>query len=272
LKTFPLLQNLLDALQITPRETRNKKIDTRHVLKFITWTLSINITLTKLIARPKSGHKQFCLCYSFQNPFVKLVKLNQFKPIHVIAYKKKYYILNNPSNIFPLLLTGVNPQAEIKYKQITIRADQILDIVHENTNHLSFPFTINVYTSYHSVKKNSLEINKNMIGQLLTKKNTSSDVLSVFLTPDLENKSIVRINTLHKTANSEKFDNHNLFVNTNITEGNKNIFESNPKEVILNQNFCICDHEDTQIFSPSKPDKHLGKYNTLCRLYLAFLM
>ena len=214
------MQNLLDALQITPRETRNKKIDTRHVLKFITWTLCINITVVKIIARPKSGHKQFCLCYSFQNTFIKLFKPNHFKPIHVIAYKKKYHILNNP-NIFPLLLTGVNPQAEIKYKQITIRADQILDIVHKNTNHISFPFTINVYTSYHSVKKTSMEINKNMIGQLLAKKNTS-DVLSVFLTPDLENKSIVRINTLPTIANSdEKFNDHNLFVNTNITEGYK---------------------------------------------------
>jgi hypothetical protein len=66
-----------------------------------------------------------------------------------------------------------------------------------------------------------MEINKNMICQLLAKKNTS-DVLSVFLTPDLENKSIVRINTLPTIANSdEKFNDHNLFVNTNITEGYK---------------------------------------------------
>jgi len=265
------LQNLLDALQVTPRETRNKKIHTRHVLKFITWTLGINITLVKIIARPKSGHKQFCLCYSFQNTNIKLFNPNHFKPIHVIAYKKKYYILNNSENIFPLLLTGVNPQAEIKYKQIPIRADQILDIVHKNTNHLSFPFTINVYTSYHSVRKTSMEIHKNMIGQLLAKNNTS-DVLSVFLTPSLDNKSIVRINTLPTIANSEKFNNHNLFVNSNITEGYKKIFNSEPKEVILNQNYCICDHEDTRIFSPSKQDKHLGKYNTLYRLYLTFLI
>jgi len=110
-----------------------------------------------------------------------------------------------------------------------------------------------------------------MIGQLFAKKNTS-DVLSVFLTPSLENKSIVRINTLPTIANSEKFNNHNLFVNSNITEGYKKIFNSEPKEVILNQNYCICDHEDTRIFSASKQDKHLGKYNTLCRLYLTFLI
>ena len=138
--------------------------------RYITWKLNINITLVKITSRPphKTDHQQFCFCYSFQNSFVKIIKTpNCFKPIHVISYKKKYYILNEPPTIFPLLLKRVNPQADLTYKSTCVRADQILDIVQGKTDHLKFPFTINVYTAYSSIEKTSKEIENTMIGQFL---------------------------------------------------------------------------------------------------------
>ena len=252
---FPLLQNLLDALQITTRETRNKQIDTEHIMKYITWTLNININIVRIIARPKSWHKNYCFTYAFQNTLVKLLKPNQLKPIHIINFKKKYYIVKESVSLFPLLLRGVNPQDDLTYKTVSIQAYQILDILRGNTAHLSFPFTINIYTSYHSVKETSLEIDRNMVGQLLTK--DTSDVLSVFLTPDME-KNFVRINFLNTIKNSIKFDKHNLFANTKITEGDKTLFYKTPRENTLNQKSCICDHEDTQTFSPPKRYCQLG--------------
>ncbi|MFN9978290.1 MAG: hypothetical protein ACK53Y_00160, partial [bacterium] len=105
-KKFPTFQDLTEQLQSTSREIRNKQVDTAHVLKFITWTLNINITLVKIAQSPKtSGHKLFCFTYQFQNTFIKIIKTpNSFKPIHVITYKNKYYILNQLPTIFPLLL------------------------------------------------------------------------------------------------------------------------------------------------------------------------
>jgi hypothetical protein len=149
----------------------------------------------------------------------------------------------------------VNPQDDLTYKTVSIQAYQILDILRGNTAHLSFPFTINIYTSYHSVQETSLEIARNMVGQLLTK--DTSDVLSVFLTPDME-KNFVRINFLNTIKNSIKFDKHNLFANTKITEGDKTLFYKTPRETTLNQKSCICDHEDTQTFSPPKRYCQLG--------------
>ena len=250
---------MVEKLQITARETRNKKIETVHVLKYITWTLNINITLVKIIARPprKTGHKLFCFCYSFQNTLVKILKApNRFKPIHVITYKKKYYILNEPPTIFPLLLKRVNPEVQITYKKHSVRADQILDIVQGKTEHLSFPYTINVYTAYSSIEKNSPEIENNMIGQFLAE--NTAEVIHVFLTPDIENSNLVRINALETVKHSAKFDKHNLFVNTHITEGDKHDFFRTPKEVLLNQKSCICDHKETQQYSPSQRDQNLG--------------
>ena len=259
-ESFQNFQNLLEKLQITSRETRNKKIDTQHVLKFLTWTLNININIVKIVKRPpqKTGHKLFCYCYSFQNSFIKLMRTsNHFKPVHVINFKKKYYILNETPTIFPLLLKRVNPQAQLTYKTISVRADQILDIVQRKTDHLSFPFTINIYTAYSSTEKYSTEIKNNMIGQLVAK--DTDDIFHVFLTPDMENNNLVRINALETVKDSaKKFSKHNLFANTLVTEGDKTLFSTTPKEVLLNQKSCICDHKETQQYSPSERDRNLG--------------
>jgi hypothetical protein len=150
----------------------------------------------------------------------------------------------------------MNPQAHLTYKSTTVRADEILDIVQRKTDHLSFPFTINIYTSYSSVEETSKEIKNNMIGQFLAK--NATEIFHVFLTPDIEKNNLIRINALKSVGNLVKFDKHNLFANTLITEGDKNIFCKNSKEVLMNQKFCICDHEETQQYSPSKQDKNLG--------------
>jgi hypothetical protein len=262
-KNFPTFQDLVEKLRLTSREIGNKQVDTKHVLKFITWTLNINITLVKIIPRPpkKTGHKLFCFCYSFQNTFMKIIKTpNRFQPIHVITYKKKYYILNGPPTIFPLLLKRVNPQAQLTYKMISVRADQILDIVQGKKDHLSFPFTINIYTAYSSIERTSKEIENNMIGQFLAE--NTAEIFHVFLTPDIEKSHVIRINALENVKNSAKFAKQDLFANTLITEGDKTVFNRTPKEVILNQKSCICDHEETQLYSPSQRDQNLGIIQT----------
>ena len=171
------------------------------------------------------------------------------------VYFQENFIMKETLPLFPLLLNSENPQDDLTYKTVPVRAYQILDILKGNTKHLSFPFTINIYTSYHFVKETSLEIDRNMIGQLL--REDTSDVLYVFLTPDIE-KICVKINALNTIKNSIKFDKHNLFANTKITEGDKKVFYKTPNENILNQNSCICDHEDTHTFSPPKRYQHLG--------------
>ena len=262
-KNFPTFEDLVEKLRLTSREICNKQIATTHVLKFITWKLNININLVKIIPRPpkKTGHKLFCFCYSFQNTYIKIIKTpNCFKPIHVITHKKKYYILNEPPTIFPLLLSRENPQEQLTYKSISVRADQILDIVQGKKDHLSFPFTINIYSAYSSILRTSKEIKNNMIGQFLAE--NTEEIFHVFVTPDIENSHVIRINALENVDHSAKFAKQDLFTNTLITEGDKTVFNRTPKEVILNQKFCICDHEETQLYSPSRRDQNLGIIQT----------
>jgi hypothetical protein len=168
--------------------------------------------------------------------------------------------LNEPPTIFPLLLSRENPQEQLTYKSISVRADQILDIVQGKKNHLSFPFTINIYSAYSSILRTSKEIKNNMIGQFLAE--NTEEIFHVFVTPDIENSHVIRINALENVDHSAKFAKQDLFTNTLITEGDKTVFNRTPKEVILNQKFCICDHEETQLYSPSRRDQNLGIIQT----------
>ncbi len=243
----------METLRITPRTTPNKKIDTNHILKLITWKLNINISLIKITeSRKPNHHRTFYFNYKFQNTFVKLFKIpHQFKPIHIITYKKKYYTLNEHPTIFPLLLLqNVNPQTHLTFKKKTVSTDHILQIIQRKKVDFSFPFTINIYTSYSALRKTSEEISRNMIGQLVS--DITTDVFSVFLTPDIELSTGIKINALDTVKTSPKFNKHNLFANPHITEGDKIIDHRTPKEVTLNQEFCICDHKETQRFIPSR--------------------
>jgi hypothetical protein len=179
--------------------------------------------------------------------------------------------LNEPYTIFPLLLQGVNPQTQLTYKNIPIYSDQILDIVQNSPIQFSFPFTINVYTSYSSVRKKSKEIQNNMIGQLQCE--NSTDIFSVFLTPDIERSHIIRINALDQVKHSVKFNRADLLASTPITEGNKTVYYSPPKEVVLNQKSCICDHEETKKFSTSQKYRNLGiNYNIYIHKKIKFII
>lgn len=120
----------------------------------------------------------------------------------------------------------------------------------------TFPFTINVYTSFSSIKKTSKEIHRNMIGQL--QNDHSTDTLCVFLTPDIEQNNLIRINAFKPIEHFVKFNKNNLFANTHIMEGNKTQLHNTPKETLLNQESCICDHEETRQFSPPKRYQNLS--------------
>jgi len=260
LDTFPLFQDLVETLQITPRATRNKKIDTSHNLKFLTWTLNININLIKISQISNTHHqKKFTFYYSFQNTLIKISRTpHKFKPIHIVNYQKKYYILKENPTIFPLLLKGVNPQAQLQYKNTIIEINDIINIIQNKSEQVSFPFTINIYTSYSFVKTTSKEIETNIIGQYIATDSTD-DVLHVFLTPDIEKKSLMQLNTLSSVKHTAKFSKYNLFENVTITEGDKTIWQKSPKEITLDQKNCICDHEETHRFTPSPRFHNLGK-------------
>ncbi len=148
---FKTYEELIECLQITPRTKQSVHNDIRHILKYITWTLNINISVVTITRLKDSYHTyDYEFRYKFQNSLVKLLKVpHKYKQITVILFKKKYYILKDECKLFPVLM-NVNPQSTILYNDKHVLSSHILDIVKDrNTN--TFPFTINIYTSYSSL-------------------------------------------------------------------------------------------------------------------------
>jgi len=267
--------DFINFISFTPRTSFNPKNDLNDILKYLTWTLNINITISTFQKVKINKHKnQFVLRYKFQNTLVKLLRQpQQYKSLHILLFKKKQYIFKH-SNMFPLLLNNT-PQNEIYFDNVTITAQNILDIL-QKKNEIVYSFNINIFTAYSFVTQNSKQITNTMIGQYIVnlRKNTCAtteiDNLNIFITPHLENMYINFINIIEVSASSPLLNilnKQNLFVNTLKPEGDKTTFVKNKKENILNQNFCLCDHPNTQTFNPPKKYLNLGMHYNLTFFY-----
>ena len=244
----------MDKITITPRTVHKSKLDKIYVLKYLSWTLNINLNLISITRVHNTNHKQsFVLRYIFQNTLVKLLRLpHTFTPISVVVFKHQYYVLTN-TQIFPIL-TNITPHQEISYNGVLVTVADILQIVH-NTNIIKFPFNISVFTSYTYLR--SLKNIDNVIGQHLCP--DSNDTLNILLTPHISSPFLNVISLLTNITYNKKFNPNSLFVNSYKAEGEKTIHTPITKETTLNQSHCICDNPDTQFFKPPRNYKNLGK-------------
>ena len=263
---FKTYQELIECLQITPRTKQSVQNDITHILKYITWTLNVNISVVTITQLKNGYHKyDYEFRYKFQNSLVKLLNVpHKYKPITIILFKKKYYILKDNRKLFPVLM-HLNPKSIISYKDKNVLSSHILDIIKDlNTN--TFPFTINIYTSYSFLNKANLKhIQNNFIGQYVH--NGSNDVLHILVTPDLTINNSIMINQLQLPLNTLHFNKHNLFANVHITEGDNVFKHTLSKEITLNQNFCICDHTETQRYISTRKSPKLGMKHILLLIY-----
>jgi hypothetical protein len=244
----------LDKITITPRTVQKSKIDKIHVLKYLSWTLNINLNLISITRVFNTHHKQpFVLRYIFQNTLVKLLRFpHTFTPISVVVFKHQYYVLTK-TQIFPIL-SNITPHQKISFNGVLVTVADILQIV-RSTNIIKFPFNISVFTSYSYLR--SLKNIDNIIGQYLCP--DSSDTLNILLTPHIRSSFLNVISLLTNITYDKKFNLNSLFVNSYKQEGEKTIYTPITKETTLNQSHCICDNPDTQFFKPPRNYKNLGK-------------
>ncbi len=254
---FKDFQEFYETIQLTPRAW-NLKSNFIHMLKYITWTLNININL---IGFRRTKNMQSCshnntyfLFYKFQNSIVKLLRHpHPFTPLNIVYYSHKYFLLAD-SQWHPFLI-NVHPQDSIAFNSVTILPYHITQIIANES--LQLPFSINIYTSYSYIHASSIKrIQTNLIGNYVFKNN--SDVLHVFVSPNLCGTELKMSHLSHFTT-SIHYHRSNVLANCHSTEGNPIISKQVKNQEILNQTFCVCDHTDTQrIFSPNS-FKHLGK-------------
>lgn len=251
-------EELLEIIKLTPR-VWNSKTNFKQTLRYITSILNININIIGLKVTRFSFWKcdhTYCHLpfYIFQNTLVKIIRESScFLPVHVVYFQGKYYVLLE--DIRPFLINN-HHQNPVIFENIQITNTDIIKIL--KNDYCTIPFNINLYTSYSYIRDNAIKtLQSNIVAKYV--KNDSTKILHLFIAPYLEDNFDLHV--LTKIFDDTKgFENYNLFADINFTEGNTHYDKKSKKENILNQEYCICDHPDTEriFLSKKSSSKHLG--------------
>jgi len=236
-------------------------------LKHITFSLNVDVNLIGLKRSTNNNHFYQCeheskICYfpfyKFQNVLTKLMFFEKasFYPVTIVEYNKKYYILNIP--ILNPLLISQHAEDPVIFEDTSITWQNIIDIICNKP--VNFSFSIKIYSAFSYVKKIlSKNVNMVMIGEYEKNEKT----LHIFLTPQI-GSTFFTMCQLKFLPSCEPHKNlKDMYCNPHIPEGEPcsplqgNIY--NPE--LLNQDYCVCDHSDTQRFHAptNKAFKCLGK-------------
>jgi len=171
-----------------------------------------------------------------------------------------------PSNtiIHPYLINNITTDKLI-FNGFEITINHIIQIINQSfIEH--FPFSIKIYTSYHYVNSKFIKtIQNNFIG--FYENQQSKETAYIFLSPLLnQNQFCISFipTAMHTT---DKFCQKNIFNNAHVNEGTKlsdfktNKDNNSKENLLLNQEFCICEHPSTIRLNSTRKNlniKHLA--------------
>jgi len=252
---FQSYDDIIKIIHKTPRVTWNEKTQLSHALKYISWELNMNINIVAIrhIKCPYHSYRNI-LYYMFQNTCIKLLRQCDYAPINILFHDKKLYLIND-LNIVPKLINTPDKQ-QITFEHRILTPTMILQILNKTLS-VTFPFAINIYTSYTYLRENSKSVASNMIGQYLPDSLDSKNILHVFITPNLYGHQLFIVQ-LNIKDNSISYP--NIYPNRHLTEGHKITFPSiNESEKVGTNQECVCEHPQTEKFFPPRKYRSLGK-------------
>lgn len=237
----------------TPRKL-SKNCDFSYQLKQLTFQLNLNINVLGLKPTRKLSfvrcennvHTKKCVIpyYLFNNPICKLVNTKApSASFTFLYYKTNIYFVFNDSHFTPILINH-KPCNYLDFNGTVVTKYHIERILQNLP--VKFPFGIVVYSSFtFTYKYASKQIERNAIGM-----HTGQEpYLHIFLTPHLINKSFC-LSRIELPFNPT-FSKQNCYSYSHEMEGTNSIKKATKnKENLLNQHFCVCDHECSErIFS-----------------------
>lgn len=243
-------QQLLDTIQFTNR-CWNSKNDLTKTLLHITLRLNIDINLigvilhTKIIDHPgivTYNNKPVLPYYKFQNPTIKLAfsHSSPFYSVYMVQFKNQYFVV--PSNLFQPILINLPQMENINHQNTVITTKHIYDIVKHTSP--PFPFSVILYSTYSYVTKHHTKKIQNSIVGFYQNSNDPEHTIHIFLSPHF---SSIRMSVLNWDLNTHHLNIKNIYSHTRPTEGIKiNGVIPHINRDLLNQNYCICEHPDTQ--------------------------
>jgi hypothetical protein len=197
----------------------------------------------------KQNQKCYVSYYKFQNYLNSLTNLKNIPQVVFLEYKTNYYLTTISANLTPILINEKFEQSILFQNQRVTKTD-IYNILHNNPVH--FDFTIVVYSAYSYIYKNSTnQLMNNTIGK---HSGNTSFFLHVFLTPYLNNFCF-SMSILTNLNNTNTVNLKNNISIAHLTEGEKLVLSDQSKsktESVLNEEYCICQHPDTQFIPTIK--------------------
>ena len=246
----------------------NPKFNLNQILKHITYSLNIDITLMG-VRRLRDNKEKFtcshknsaCIFFPvvlFHNPLIKLLfsSTATLSPITLLKYKNSFYLL--PTDELTPVLINVPLTSNIQHQNQLITLDHCIDMMRNTLVNFSPSFSIVVYTSYTFVNEQyTHKLHNGIIGYYKAPTDDPA-ILHLFITGFRSTANMCILNNTHL---STTFNLKNMYSNARITEGLK-IEPSSERinQTLLNQDHCICQHPDTQrYFTPGRQAfKNLG--------------
>jgi len=263
-------QELIEKIKLTPRVWKST-VKLNDFLKYSSYILGLSINLLGF-KETKNRHNDTFQCehrkkcylpyYKFQNPYIRFCSTKDVVQINILEFKSNYYSISSASCI-PILINQLS-NFNFHYKSEPVTPDEINAILkHKPIEKKSFSITLYSTNSY--VKSNHTKIiNNAIIGQL---QNESQDMLHLFLTPHLDDPGF-DVFVLDFQSNNFTFNQKNVYCITHKTEGKYHFKNpSGPNKEIFNQEYCICEHPDTERYHAPNNNtfKPLGK---LWKIYM----
>lgn len=245
-------QEMIEKIKLTPR-IWNPTVKLNTLLKYLSWILNISINLIGF-KRTSNHHSDTFQCkhtklcflpyYKFQNPYIRFCQISnkEFFQINILEFKSEYFSIS-PISCTPILINQL-PNFNFNHQSETITLCDINDILKQKK--INKKISVALYSTSSFVKSCHVRIiSKHIVGHL---KNSSENMVHLFLTPHLHAPTF-DVYILDFSANNITFNQKNVYCNTHITEGKFDFNNpSPPNKGLLNQDYCICEHPDTERF------------------------
>lgn len=242
----------------------NSNLSMQNILSQLSCKLKMNIVLLGLRKNRKTRYP-FVKCdhirtkhcyipyYKYQNYIYSLFHLNYVTQIVFVEQRKSLFLLTNNTNVTPML-SNLKPCDEIPFEHQIVTKGDIINIIQNNA--INLDFTVILFTSYSYVTNCShKKITQNVVGVYEKKE----PAVCIFITPHL-NSFNFSLSILPKLRPEHGLNLKNNFSISHLSEGNALPYRNQSmKEEVLNEDYCICQHPDTQFI----PVKKLGEFTQL---------
>jgi len=254
---FTSYESLINSIRFTDRDW-NPKVPLIKILRHVSLSVNADINLIQFMQTPieeKKFHwcdhkgRCFLLKYQYQSSLVKLLFEADFNAITILHFKNKYYILNVTAHLAPFLINHPR-QIAIEFMGFRITNQDVRNIINNTPLTEPKPFSVGLYSAFTYIGNYPYHqpTQSNIIGWF---QGHNHHTCHIFVTPLVNSNTFTLTYLDSSSTHKNMLCLKNTYSTPHITEGNPTIMPNHkaPESHLLNQDFCVCQHPTTKIFT-----------------------